>query len=104
MVAWKVEGATSVWHMGVERGVLYQAAQRVLEEGLIIVSAMGEARDASLKAVERVHKAALTFAKHMGEARDALGAIRVQNMASNRMVLAIHLQGGKQVYVHFIVG
>ena len=76
----------------------------MLEEGLIIVSVMGEARDVSSKAVERVHKAALTFAKHMGEARDALGAILVQNMASNRMVLAIHLQGGKQVCVHFIVG
>lgn len=43
-----MEVPTSVWHMGVERGVLYQDAQKVLEEGLIIVSAMVEARDASL--------------------------------------------------------
>ena len=98
-----MEVPTSVWHMGVERGVLYLAAQRVLEEGLIIVSAMVEARDASLKGVERVHKAALIFARPMGEARGALGAIPGQNMASIQTVLVIHLQGEKQVCVHFIV-
>jgi hypothetical protein len=75
----------------------------VPEEGLITVSATGVARDASLKGVERVHKVALTSARHMGEARDARGAILGQNMASSQMVLALHLQGGKQVCVHFIV-
>jgi hypothetical protein len=75
----------------------------VPEEGLITVSATGEARDASLKGVEKVHKAALTSARHMGEARDARGAIQGQNMESRQMVLVLHLQGGKQVCVHFIV-
>lgn len=73
------------------------------EEGLITVSATGEARDASLMGVGRVPKEVLTFARHMGEARDARGAILGQNMPSNQMVLVLHLQGGKQVYVHFIV-
>lgn len=98
-----MEAPTSAWHTGVERGVLYQVAQRALEEGLIIASAMEEARDASPKGVEIVHKAALTSARHMGEARDALGATPDQNIAIKPMVLAIRLRGVKQVCVHFIV-
>ena len=98
-----MEGPTSVWHMAVERGVLFLAVQRAQEDGLIIVSAMAVGRDASLKGAERVHKEAPTFARHMGVARDALGAILGQNLASNQMVLVIHLPGGKLVCVHFIV-
>ena len=70
----------------------------------IIVYVMEEARDASLKGVERVHQVALTFAMHMGEGRDALGAILGQNISINRVALVVHLQGGRQVCVHFIVG
>ena len=65
---------------------------------------MEEAKDANLKGVERVHKEALIFARHMVGGKDALGAIRDQNIATNLVVLVTHLQGAKQVSVHFIMG
>lgn len=89
--------------MAVVRGVLCLSAQRVQGEGQIIVSVMVGERDASLKGVAKVHKEALIFARRMGEERSVLGAILDQNMATNLVVLATPLPGGRPVSVLIIV-
>lgn len=98
-----MEVPISVWHMGVASDVPCLSVQRVQGDGLTTVSDMVEAKDASLKGVARVHKAVLTSARHMVEERDALGAILGLFMGAKLWVLATHLQGGRQVFVHSIV-
>lgn len=98
-----MEGPTSVWHMGVVRGVLWLSAQRAQGEGQIIVSVMVVGRDASLKGVAKAHKAAPIFARHMVEERGVLGVILDQNLGTNLVVLVTHLPGGRQVSVLSIV-
>jgi hypothetical protein len=98
-----MEVPTSVWHMGVVKGVLCLSAQRVQGEGQIIVSVMVGGRDASLMGVAKVHKEAPIFARHMVEERSVLGAILDQNMAANLVALATPLPGGRQVSVLIIV-
>ena len=98
-----MEGPTSVWHMGVERGVLYLSAQKVQEDGHIFVSAMVVEKGASLKHVAKVHKAALITARHMEEGRDAPGVILDQNIVINLLVLVTHSLGVRQVSVRFTV-
>jgi hypothetical protein len=98
-----MEGPTSVWHMEVERGVLYLSAQKVQEDGHIFVFAMVVEKGASLKDVAKVHKAAPITARRMVEERDALGVILDQNMVINLLVLVTHSLGVRQVSVHFTV-
>jgi hypothetical protein len=96
-----MEGPTSASHMGVERGVLYLSAQRVQEDVQIFVSVMAVEKGARLKDVVKVLKAAPISARHMVEGRDALGVILGQNMVTYLLVLVPHLQGVRQVSVHF---
>lgn len=98
-----MEVPTSVWHMGVVRGVLCLSAQRVQGEGQIIVSVMVGGRDASLMRVAKVHKEAPIFARLMVEERSVRGAILDLNMAANLVALATPLRGGRQVSVLIIV-
>lgn len=94
-----MEGPTSVWHMGVVRGVLCQNAQRAQGAELTTVSAMEGERDANLKAVARVHKVAQTSARHMVEGKDVPG-VRLGHNSVAKMDLVIYLPGGRRVAVH----
>ena len=98
-----MEGPTSVWHMGVVRGVLSQNAQRAQGAELTIVYAMEGARDADSMAVARVHKVAQTSARHMVEGKDVLGVRLGRNsavVAAAKMDLVVHSPGGRPGSVH----
>lgn len=81
-----MEGQTSVLLMVVERGVLFQAAPRVLVAALTVVLGMVGENGASLKAVLRVHRVAQISARHTVEESDVAGEMEsVRNLLEEKV-------------------
>ena len=87
--------------MVVARDVKKKIAQKVQKASQVFASHMEVAAVAKLQDAQKGLKGAQCFARHMVEGRDALGVILGQNMVTYLLVLVPHLQGVRQVSVHF---
>jgi len=84
---------STVWHMVVGRGVLFQSVLRVRGEGRITVSAMVGERGANQLDVGRVRREALISARLMVVGRGARGATLLLNLVSVKISATPLLEG-----------